>query len=95
MPNHNCCSNYTRSQLMRAAAAEAGKGLPAIETGMPLPAGTGLSRRSFLSRSAGLALAVYGAIEAAAGGLRGGHRPRRHQRQASSSRSSSTAASTR
>ena len=27
---------------------------------MPLPAGTGLSRRSFLSRSAGLALAVYG-----------------------------------
>ena len=28
---------------------------------MPEPAGTGLSRRSFLSRSAGLALAVYGA----------------------------------
>jgi uncharacterized protein (DUF1501 family) len=28
---------------------------------MPLPAGTGLSRRSFLSRTAGLALAVYGA----------------------------------
>jgi uncharacterized protein (DUF1501 family) len=60
MPPHNCCSNYTRSQLMRAAAAEAGKGLPAIEAGMPIPAGTGLSRRSFLSRSAGLALAVYG-----------------------------------
>ena len=38
-----------------------GKGLPAIEPGMPEPAGTGLSRRSFLSRSAGLALAVYGA----------------------------------
>jgi Protein of unknown function (DUF1800) len=32
-----------------------------IEPGMPEPAGTGLSRRSFLSRSAGLALAVYGA----------------------------------
>ncbi|MGZ5310336.1 MAG: DUF1501 domain-containing protein [Solirubrobacterales bacterium] len=63
MPPHNCCSNYTRSQLMRAAAAEAGKGLPAIEAGMPLPAGTGLSRRSFLSRSAGLALAVYGATK--------------------------------
>ena len=30
------------------------------DTGMPLPAGTGLSRRSFLTRSAGLALAVYG-----------------------------------
>jgi uncharacterized protein (DUF1501 family) len=27
---------------------------------MPLPAGTGLSRRSFLSRSAGMALAVFG-----------------------------------
>ena len=61
MAAHNCCSNYTRSQLMRAAAAEAGKGLPVIENGMPVPAGTGLSRRSFLSRTAGLALAVYGA----------------------------------
>ncbi|MBM3666268.1 MAG: DUF1501 domain-containing protein [Actinobacteria bacterium] len=59
--NHNCCSNYTRSEMLRASAAQAGKGLPAIETGMPLPAGTGLSRRTFLSRSAGLALAVYGA----------------------------------
>src|SRR6185369_7151449 len=58
---HNCCNNYTRSQLLRAGAAEAGKGLPAIEPGMPDPAGTGLSRRKFLSRSAGLALAVYGA----------------------------------
>jgi uncharacterized protein (DUF1501 family) len=62
-PRHSCCSNYTRSQLLRAAAAEAGKGLPAIEGGMPVPAGTGLSRRSFLSRSAGLALAVYGATK--------------------------------
>ena len=79
MTAHNCCSNYTRSQLMRAAAAEAGKGLPVIENGMPVPAGTGLSRRSFLSRSAGLALAVYGAAQAAARRLRGGHRPRRRQ----------------
>lgn len=46
-----------------ARAAEAGKGLPAIENGMPVPAGTGLSRRSFLSRSAGLAMAVYGATK--------------------------------
>jgi uncharacterized protein (DUF1501 family) len=59
--SHNCCDNYTRSQLLRTAAAEAGKGLPAIEVGMPEPAGTGLSRRTFLSRTAGLALAVYGA----------------------------------
>ena len=58
---HNCCNNYTRSQLLRSAAAEAGRGLPNIEPGMPEPAGTGLSRRTFLSWSAGLALAVYGA----------------------------------
>jgi uncharacterized protein (DUF1501 family) len=58
---HNCCDNYTRSQLLRSAGAEAGRGLPAIEPGMPEPAGTGLTRRKFLSRSAGLALSVYGA----------------------------------
>jgi uncharacterized protein (DUF1501 family) len=58
---HNCCNNYTRSQLLRSAAAGAGRGLPTIEAGMPEPAGTGLSRRTFLSWSAGLALAVYGA----------------------------------
>ncbi|HKP91407.1 MAG TPA: hypothetical protein VJT75_15690, partial [Thermoleophilaceae bacterium] len=55
------CRDFTRTELMRHAAAEAGRGLPAIESGMPLPAGTGLTRRKFLSRSAGLALAVYGA----------------------------------
>ncbi len=59
--SHNCCSNYTRSQLLRSAAVEAGKGLPTVESGMPVPAGTGLSRRTFLSRAAGMALAVYGA----------------------------------
>jgi len=59
--SHSCCDGYTRSQLLRSAAAEAGKGLPAIEQGMPEPAGTGLSRRRFLSRSAGMALAIYGA----------------------------------
>src|SRR5205085_7952024 len=32
-----------------------------IEPGMPLPAGTGLSRRTLLVRGAGAALAVYGA----------------------------------
>ncbi|HSS04075.1 MAG TPA: DUF1501 domain-containing protein [Solirubrobacterales bacterium] len=58
---HSCCKNYTRSQLLRSAAAEAGRGLPTIEPGMPEPAGTGLSRRTFLSWSAGLAMAVYGA----------------------------------
>ncbi len=61
--DHCHCRDYTRSELMRRAAAQAGQGLPSIENGMPLPAGTGLSRRSFLSRSAGLALAVYGATK--------------------------------
>ena len=41
---------------------------------MPLPAGTGLTRRSFMLRSAGLALAVYGAARARPARLRGGHR---------------------
>ena len=58
----NCgCNDYSRSRLLRRAAAEAGQGLPLIEPGMPLPAGTGLTRRSFISRVSGLALAVYGA----------------------------------
>lgn len=59
--SHRCCNDFTRAQLLRGAAAEAGRGLPAIEPGMPAPAGTGLTRRKFLSRSAGMALAVYGA----------------------------------
>ena len=58
---HSHCRDYSRSQLFRQAAAQAGNGLPAIEPGAPEPAGTGLTRRSFLSRSAGLALSVYGA----------------------------------
>src|SRR4051794_35952402 len=52
------CDDCTRSELLRAAA---GRGLPAIEPGMPAPAGVGLTRRSMLLRSAGLALSVYGA----------------------------------
>jgi uncharacterized protein (DUF1501 family) len=50
-----CC----REHLLRRAVA--GAGLPDIEPGMPLPAGTGLDRRGFLARSLGLALSVYGA----------------------------------
>ncbi len=56
-----CCNEYTRSSMLRRAVAEAGVGLPAIEPGMPIPAGTGLDRRDLLLRSAGLALAIYGA----------------------------------
>jgi uncharacterized protein (DUF1501 family) len=54
------CAGFSRSELLRGGAATAGRGLRAIEAGMPLPAGTGLSRRSFLARSSGLALAVFG-----------------------------------
>ncbi len=54
------CQDFSRAHLLRSAAATAGRGLPAIDAGMPVPAGTGLTRRSFVSRTAGLALAVYG-----------------------------------
>src|ERR687893_3120432 len=46
------CDDYTRAQ--------AGRGLRGIEPGMPVPAGTGLSRRAFLARGSGLALSVFG-----------------------------------
>jgi uncharacterized protein (DUF1501 family) len=55
------CNDFNRSQLLRHGIAQAGRGLPSIEPGMPLPAGTGLDRRTFLLRSAGAALSVYGA----------------------------------
>jgi uncharacterized protein (DUF1501 family) len=54
------CKEFTRSRLFHGAAAEAGNGLPSTEPGMPIPAGTGLDRRTFITRSAGLALVVYG-----------------------------------
>ena len=63
------CREHSRSQVFRSAIAEAGRGLPTIEPGMPLPAGTGLSRRSFLLRSAGLAVAVYGAQNLSSGAV--------------------------
>jgi len=55
------CNGLSRSRFLHRAAAQAGRGLPAIEPGMPLPAGTGLSRQSFLAHGAGALLAVYGA----------------------------------
>jgi uncharacterized protein (DUF1501 family) len=61
-PRSSCgCNGFSRSELLRTGTATADSGLRAIEPGMPLPAGTGLSRRSFVTRSAGLALAVFGA----------------------------------
>jgi len=55
--NRFVCEECTRADALRAVA---GQGLRSIEPGMPVPAGTGLSRRSFVARSVGLALAVYG-----------------------------------
>ena len=58
-----CCTDFTRTELFRRGVATAGAGLPGIEPGMPLPAGTGLTRRSLLTRSLGVGLAVYGATQ--------------------------------
>ena len=55
-----CCREHTRADLARRGIATAGRGLPAIEPGMPEPAGTGLDRRGLLLRTLGLAVAVYG-----------------------------------
>jgi uncharacterized protein (DUF1501 family) len=68
----SCCSSYTRSRLLHAAAARAGDGLPAVERGMPVPAGTGLSRRSLLLRGGALTLSVYGASHMRLGALADG-----------------------
>jgi len=61
MPKACACNDFNRAQLLRKGVAAAGQGLPKIEPGMPIPAGTGLDRRTFLLRSAGAALSVYGA----------------------------------
>ena len=65
----SACNDFTRAQALRAVA---GRGLPAVEPGMPTPAGTGMQRRAFLLRSAGLALAVYGGGRVAPGVLEEG-----------------------
>src|SRR4051812_30911471 len=56
----NACREFNRASFIREAAAAAGRGLPVQEPGAPLPAGTGLSRRSFVLRSAGIALTLFG-----------------------------------
>lgn len=57
---HRSCDEFTRAALLRRAVA--GRGLPAVEPGMPLPAGTGMTRRSLLLRGGalGLGLTVFG-----------------------------------
>jgi uncharacterized protein (DUF1501 family) len=68
----NHCEEFTRSHLVRRAVAEAGSGLPEIERGMPVPAGTGLSRRSFLLRSSAAMVSIYGASMLRLGDLEAG-----------------------
>lgn len=64
--NDACCNELTRARLLRDAAAQAiavpGAGLPAVDPGMPTPAGTGLNRRQFLIRGSGAMLTIYGAM---------------------------------
>jgi uncharacterized protein (DUF1501 family) len=55
------CNDFNRAHLLRRGVAAAGRGLPKIEPGQPLPAGTGMDRRAFLLRSVGAAFSVYGA----------------------------------
>ena len=69
---HRCCAEHTRAEILRRGFAEAGRGLPSIESGMPAPAGTGMSRRSLLLRSGGLALSVDGASRIGPAALREG-----------------------
>ena len=61
MSEHDHCADFGRAHLLRRAVAEAGRGLPAIEPGMPLPAGTGMTRQTFVSALIGLGMSVYGA----------------------------------
>src|SRR5919108_4500090 len=60
---HCACNDFSRTTLLKRAAAGAGAALPGREPGAPLPAGAGLDRRQFLVRSAGLLLSVYGAAK--------------------------------
>ena len=73
----NCCNEFSRSTLLRRAVAEAGNGLPAIEPGMPAPAGTGLDRRTFLSRTRRSRADGVRRVGPRPAAARRGHRPRR------------------
>ena len=66
------CSSFTRSEVVRHQVAVAGRGLPAIEAGMPVPAGTGLTRREMVVRGFAAGLTVYGASRLGVGALEEG-----------------------
>jgi len=71
MPKTCHCDDFSRTQLLKRAAALAGgtlPGTPAVArqaerrgADYPMAAGSGLDRRQFLLRSAGVMLSVYGA----------------------------------
>ena len=88
-----------RARSVAQGRRAGGRGLPGDRAGHAAARrAPGLDRRSFLARSVGLALAVYGATRARARALRRRHRPGARRRPAGhrcSSPSSSTAAPTR
>lgn len=72
MPTSRCCTDFTRAEALRHSVAQAGRGLRAIEPGMPEPAGTGLTRRSVLLRGIAAGLTVYGASRLGPGAFEAG-----------------------
>ena len=72
------CNDFSRTELARRAVAEAGRGLPADRAAeCRCPPARGSAGGSFLSRAAGLALAVYGGTRLGFAGIRRRNRPRR------------------
>ena len=55
-----CCNDFSRTDLLRRAAAEAGRGLPAIEPGCRCRQARASTGAASSPARAGLALAVYG-----------------------------------
>ena len=64
----NCCSGFTRTEALRAAAQGANRGPREWDSSMPIPAGTGVDRKRFLLGAAGGLLSVYGAGRLGLGG---------------------------
>jgi uncharacterized protein (DUF1501 family) len=62
-PRSCSCPEFSRADVVRRAAAEAGRGLPSIEAGMPVPAGTGLARLPLPALEEGIAYAQAAAPE--------------------------------
>ena len=94
-PSHNCCNNYTRSQLLRSRRRRGRQGPAGDRAG-----DAGAGRHRALAAQLPLAQRRAGAgrlrrLEDPALGLRGRGSRRRRRATRSSSRSSSTAASTR